>query len=192
MSIEVVSEAENGTAQSPPRPPAASPPTRGETPAAPTSPLSEVRARLNRARRKRHVDVPVPFTDGYVVRYGPIPDQRRQEILDNRRQEKGEVLVLASADVLASACLGIFDTVDGKLVSFDPDDGTTYVDAETDQIVGRPLTFSSPRTIEILGAEASDAVSVVRAFYATDGDIISASDRVMEVSGYFRAGLGNS
>lgn len=159
-----------------------------------TSALTSVRERLQAARRKRVWDHEIPYTEGYVVRFRPLGEERRQEISDHRGKEKEKNLrvLLSSADVLVECCLGIFERVDGKLVSFDPTDrDAAYVDPETNEIVGTPLTFNSTRTQDLLGIEGATAVTTVQAFYPTDGDIIGASDRIIELSGFVRAEIAN-
>lgn len=171
----------------------------GQTPeqvaAAKSSPLVSVRDRIEQARRKRVYDDVIPHTD-YVVRYHPIGEERRVEISENRAKVSGddpELELLASADALVATCVGIFEKVDGKLVSFDPSNrGGARVHPETDVVEGTPLTFSSKRTQELLGIDTDSAVEVVRAFYPFDGDIISASNTVFRLSRYFRSGLAEN
>lgn len=164
--------------------------------AAKTSPLVSVRDRIEKARRARIYDNVIPHTD-YVIRYGPLGEERRVEIAETRGRDDAddkELEVLASADVLATTCIGIFEKVDGRLVSFDPENpGEASVDPETNEVRGTPLTFKSPRTRELLGVlGAESAVEVVRAFYPFDGDVINAGNAVFRLSGFFRNELAGN
>lgn len=162
----------------------------GDRPAASSSPLRSVRDRIAAARKKRFADIDTPWIEGYFVRYQPIREERREGIVKKRRKLKDEQLLLMSADILASCCVGIFErTTDDERVSFDPSDPHgAYID-DDGNVVGDPLTFGHPRAAELIGVEPGNAVRAVRGYYASDGDIISVADQVVELSGYVRRDL---
>lgn len=148
-------------------------------PAASGSPLSSLRARRDTARQRLHLDLEVPRMDPPVyVRYSPLPHGRITAI--TKRFEKSKDAdrdVLANAAILAEACQGIYEVIDGREVSVD--------DRDRD---GDWPRFDD-RLAELLGITAGKASDVVRGLYLTDGDVIATASRLAEWSGYSAAEL---
>lgn len=137
------------------------------------SPLAALRQRIQQARQQRVLDLPVPGLERVVVRYGEVPAPELARIYRKRKKDTWEEQsLLAACDVLAVACMGIYERADdGELVA----DG----DLLASQPDGSPVTFATLRL-----AETGRAVDEVRALYVTDGDVLTAADRVTEFSGY--------
>lgn len=149
----------------------------GLTPAADGSTLALLRDRVATAKKKLQLDLEVPRLDPPVfVRFKP-PTQKRIEAANElarklRNQKGGEAVIIANAGLLADVCLGVFEVIDGREVSIDPEDRD-----------GDWLKFG-PRLAELLGLKTNKASDVVRALYLTDGDIISTSDKLAVWSGH--------
>lgn len=138
-----------------------------------SSPMRNIKGRIDEARRKRYIERAVPGVEEFVVRYGTTDVDTIENIDQKRKNLKGGHKVLArSMDVLIKTCLGIFEDVDGELKSIDPEDRE-----------GEPLTFSSERMAEILEVESGRAADVLTAFYPVEGDIIGLAGDVMKNSG---------
>lgn len=147
----------------------------GDRPAAAGSALSSLRARREAAVKKLHLDLAVPRLDPPVyVRFRPIGQAEINGINARHAKSKAkDVDVVINAVSLATACLGVFDEVEGQLRSIDPsgdaDDAPTF-----DERLAALLELP----------EGSTAVDVVRGLYLTDGDIIATGARLAQWSGY--------
>lgn len=147
-------------------------------PAAPDSPLAGLRERRKKIADELFVDYAIPrYAPPVYVRFRPIEDAQAQKInKESGKSKDNDINVVANASALAHACIGVFEVIDGQAVSIDPDDRSTdpadwpTFDARLGQLLGLP--------------EATGAVSVVRALYFTDGDILATSGRLAEWSGY--------
>lgn len=147
----------------------------GEVPAAPGSPLASLRERREVAVSKLFTDRVVPRLEPATVwvRYKPIPQRRIEAANKQAAASKDKDRdVIANAAVLAEACLGVFEDLDGKLVSIDPEDRD-----------GDWPTFND-RLAELLGVRAGKAGDIVRGLYLTDGDVISTVREVVKWSGF--------
>lgn len=146
----------------------------GEAPAAPGSVLASIRERREAAKRKLHKDLAVPRIDPPIyVRFGPIPGHKF-EAANKLAAHSGDrdATVIANAGVLADACIGVFEVIDGVEVSIDPEDREG------------PWPRFDKRLARILETPAGKASQVVRALYLTDGDIISTVNDLGVWSGY--------
>lgn len=147
-------------------------PPSQDVPAADDSPLTSLRARL--AAVVLTFDLEVPRLDPPVyVRYKAVSQRRVEEIgrLVDRRREKDKTVVF-NATVLADACQGIFEVIDGEKVSVDHEDR------------GGDWPKFDQRLAELLGVRAKKAVELVRVLYKTDGDLITAAQKLVELSGF--------
>lgn len=136
-----------------------------------TSSLAALRRKISTKRAERYQDMPVPDLDVIVVRYGPVESSELAKILQRRNRKDPDRGALSSADILARACLGIYER---------GDDGELQVDGKyltSDD--GEPLTFATLGLVEV-----KNAIAQVRALYVTDGDLISTADAVLRLSGY--------
>ena len=144
------------------------------TPAAPDSRLASLRERREQALKALHIDLPVPRLDPPVyVRYGAVT--QAQINAANKQFEKSKDRdrdVLTNATVLGHACQGVYEEVDGEIVSIDPEDRH-----------GDAPRFDE-RLAELLGIQSNRASDVIRALYVTDGDIIATGAKVAEFYGY--------
>lgn len=146
----------------------------GETPAAPGSVLASLRERRAGVVQALYTDLEVPRIPGPVyVRYKPIPQRRITAANTQAAASKDkDADVVSNAAVLAEACLGVFEVIDGCEVSVD--------DSDRD---GEWPKFDR-RLAGLLGIPWSKGGDVVRGLYATDGDIISTVRKVVVWSGF--------
>ncbi len=150
--------------------------TPDEAPVAEGSVLAGLRERREQAKTKLVKDLAVPRMDPPVyVRFKPIPS-RRLTAANKQAAASGDkdAEVIANAGVLAEACLGVFEVIDGREVSIDPNDRD-----------GEHPKFDR-RLAGLLGVPAGKASQVVRALYLTDGDIISTVNDLGIWSGFAR------
>ena len=151
----------------------------GQVTAAPGSPLASLRDRRSKARNDLFLDLPVPRYDPPIfVRFKPLEQTKiaaGQKEIDVRKKDR-DVLLRVNAGFIATACLGVFEVVDGEKVSVDPD--TRSTDPEDWPKFG-------PELAALLGEEDTDrAVEVVQALYLTDGDILATAAEIAAWSGY--------
>lgn len=144
----------------------------GERPAAPGSALRSLRDRRKAAVDKLQLDLAVPRLEPRVfVRFRPITQAEITRINAQHAKSKAkDVDVIVNAVSLSTACLGIFDEVDGELVPIDGADEAPVFDERLAQLLELP--------------EGSKAVEVVRGLYLTDGDVIAAGAELAQWSGY--------
>lgn len=146
----------------------------GLAPAATGSRLESLRDRRAKALQAAYLDLEVPRIDPPIyVRFAPVPMHRIQSA--NKLTEKSkdqDRIVITNAAILAGACQGVYEIVDGTEVSIDPDDRFGDWPKFDERLAG------------LLGVDASKAIEVVRALYITDGDIVSTADKLAEWSGY--------
>jgi hypothetical protein len=132
-----------------------------------TTALAALKARREGKREERHLDLRVPGMEPPVwVRYGPIPKGVAEEITEKWRTSKDrDRTVKREAQLLTEACRGLFEVVDGRKVSIDPDDR----DGEWPRF--------DRRLAALIGSDEESAVALLREVYEEDGDIIAASTR---------------
>lgn len=135
-----------------------------------------LRDRRDKAVQTLSLDRRVPRLDPPVfVRFKPLTGARIEQI--NKAAEKSkdpDASTIGNATALADACVGIFEVVDGRKVSIDPDgaeDDWPRFDARLAGLLGLPEGITSASTI-------------VRALYLTDGDITSEAGAVTAWSGF--------
>lgn len=146
----------------------------GEVPAAAGSALSSLRDRREKARQELFKDLPIPRLDPPVyVRFRPL---KGTEIATAQKRGQNsadkEAVVNVNAGLIAAACRGVFEVIDGAPVSIDPDDRH-----------GDWPLFGE-RLAELLGLRTNRAAEVVRGLYLTDGDIIATVGELVDWSGY--------
>lgn len=160
------------------------PPASFEAPIAPSvhpdSPLAGLKARKAAIIERLHWDLKVPRWDddggpAIYVRYGPIDVTRMTKILDAANKSKApDKMLVANANILANACLGVFAREDGSEEELSLRDGDPH----------GPLTRFDEDLAETLDVGTPfRATAVVRALYLTDGDLIAAAIQLSELSG---------
>lgn len=146
-------------------------------PAPEGSALFDLRALRERKLKDLYKDLPVPRwgedgTPEIVVRYKPSKPQVALRATEKRRTENDpDWLILANADVLVDACIGVYAVYQGKKYSLKPGEPNA------------PWTKFDRNLAENLGIETNRAVEVVRALYLTDGDLIGAVNALAAWSG---------
>lgn len=157
---------------------------------APRSPLAALKVRREELAKGLHLDLKVPrWEDPEIfVRYAPIDSTKMEESIAKRSQGGKGWSILANADVLAQSCQGVYACLDGdytKKFSLKAPE-VAGVDASEDALLRVAWTRFDQDLREALGVHAAthnDAVSVCRALYLTDGDLIAAATALMEWSG---------
>lgn len=132
------------------------------------SPLANLRAIRARKLAELTLDLKVPRWDDrggpeIWVRYGPSdPDVAMRAA--ERRAKQDSAMVLANADALVDACVGVYLKADGREFSLRPNDAEG------------PLTrFDADLAVALGLDEHARAVDVVRALYLTPGDLLNAA-----------------
>ena len=168
-----------------------SPPLPGTLAQAPIgSPLSDLRKRIKDNRRKRTLDLRVPGLDDIYVRFQPMASEFLAMIDEKYAGEKAEPndippSLRMECESLIHCCLGIFQEVDGSLVSIDPET-RCYVN-DDNEIVGEAVTFTSVRLAELIGTPEggwSVAIRNVLCLYGSDGDVHATGRRLTAFSGF--------
>lgn len=156
------------------------PETTEQTPAPEGSVLATLRERRERVQAALVKDLAVPRYDPPIyVRYKPLPSRRLNAANKQAAASSDkDAEVIANAGILAEVCVGVFEVVNGREVSIDPESRD-----------GELLRFADRRLAELLGVKAGKASEVVRALYATDGDIISTVNDLGVWSGFAREQL---
>lgn len=146
----------------------------GALDAAPTSRLTSLRARRQAAVKELHADLEVPRLDPPVyVRFRPVTQAETETVTKRFAKSKDkDKTVLINAVLLAQACQGVFEVIDGEEVSIDDQDRHGDWPKFDDTLA------------ELLGVEATKASDVVRALYLTDADVISTAVKLAEWSGF--------
>lgn len=150
----------------------------GEQPAAERSALADLRARRQALVESNHKDFEVPGWDQVgppvFVRFRPVEQAAVDRINAKHADSKAEDrTVVLNAAVFVEHCVGVYQLVDGQLVSIDP---------------GQPAPKFDARLGDLLGLDPdAGAIAVVRALFAKDGDIISTAWLLNEWSGFTTA-----
>lgn len=155
------------------------PETVEEQPAAEGSVLATLRERREAAKQKLTKDLAVPRLDPPVyVRFKPLATRRLNAANKQAAASSDkDAEVIANAGILAEACVGVFQVIDGAEVSIDD----SNLDGEWPRF--------DKRLAALLGVKAGKASEVVRALYLTDGDIISTVNDLGVWSGFAREQL---
>lgn len=138
-------------------------------PAAAGSLLDGLRADLAKAKEGLYIDLRVPRIEPPLfVRYGPLTkpviDKANAKTLESKDEDR---IVVGKALALALVCQGVFrEDADGKPAG-DPAQWPRF----------------GPELARLLDLpEDCGAVTVVRALYLTDGDVMAAADEVTDWS----------
>lgn len=158
--------------------------TTGTTPAPDQalSFLASLKERRQEILEEQTLDLPVPrWTDPeIVVRYKPVEHtmiRNGQARVDKApKADKARVEVDANTDLLIRACVGVIAKVDGREYSLRPGDPH-----------GEPTVFDTDLAANLGLDDRATARAIVRALYITEGDILAASSKVVEFSGYREA-----
>lgn len=151
-------------------------------PAATDSPLAQLRAQraaLVEQLEEIHVRVPRYTNPEIWVRYQPVDPGVVAEAADKRRKaakhgagSKSDWVVLANADLLVGACLGVYGLQGDEEFSLAPGGGD-HTRFDKDLADG-------------LGIEATRAVEVCQALFVTGADLVSHASELAERSGLDR------
>jgi hypothetical protein len=144
--------------------------------AAEETPLISLKNRRTEIVNEMYIDLQVPrWTEPEMyVRFKPISAVKLSNAIDRRRKQKSDDWsLLANADMLVDACIGVYAKVDG----FDRKLSLRHDDHDGE------WTKFDPDLAKALGVEADRAVDVCRALYLTEGDLIDTANRVFRWSG---------
>lgn len=145
--------------------------------------LDNLKERRQQVLTEQVLDLPVPRWDNptIVVKYKPVEHgyiRRAQDAVKKAPKAKQyEVEVDGNCDILIRGCVGIVGVVDGQEYSLRVGDHTgepTVFDKDLAEALG--ITTNTGKTVT--------AREVVRGLFFTEGDILSASQSVVEFSGY--------
>jgi hypothetical protein len=148
-----------------------------DAPKAPSAALKSLAAKREALKENLYLDLQVPrWSEPEIfVRYGPVDMTLTENVVEKRRKSKiPEWSILANADILAQACIGIY-------ACLDEDYETKYSLRSGDE--NGSWTKFDPDMADALGSQLQGASEVVRALYLTDGDLLEAAKRVTEWSG---------
>lgn len=151
----------------------------GQVEAAESSPLAGLRAARAKVVATLHTDLPIPRLEGFGVRYGIVTQRRIDQITKKFQQSKDpDRTVIINALVLAEACLGVYQWVDGEQVSVDPEDRAGEWPKFAERLAELLHDPDEPKP------RATKSSDVVRSLYLTDGDIVSTATQLAEWNGY--------
>lgn len=145
---------------------------------------ASLRDRIAKARDERFLDLAVPGLEPAVfVRYRALPPGRVEQIGKRVEKLRSDKLLQGALDVLGHACLGVFE-LDDDGAGVSPVEGFDgRVDPDTRALAGKLPTFGDPELGEALGADGQTAASTILALYVEPGDVVVASQAVLEHSG---------
>lgn len=141
-----------------------------------TSPLESLKKRREKLMSDLYVDIRVPRWDDpeIYVRFKPVSAIKLGAAVERRRKQKGDDWsLLANADMLVEACIGIYAVVDGDL-----DNKLSLKSGNPD---GKWTRFD-PDLAEAIGVEAERAVDSCIALYMTEGDLLDTANRLFRWS----------
>jgi hypothetical protein len=156
----------------------------GNHPAAPQSQLASLRARREKAAQKLWIDLPVPRYDPPVyVRFKPVQqaqiDAANKAIAASTSKDR---ILVANANVLSWACLGVYVIQDGREVSpVDGGDELPRFDQELAAALGNP---TAKTTVEVMRGVLNEQNEREGGLYLTDGDVVATADAVHGFSGF--------
>jgi hypothetical protein len=140
------------------------------------TPLISIKARREQIVNDLFVDLQVPRWDEpeIFVRFKPISAVKFAAAMERRRKSKAENwTILANADMLIEACIGIYAMING--------DENKYSLRNGDQL-GNWTRFDTDLS-EALGLPVERAVDVCQSLYLTEGDLIEAANKLFRWSG---------
>lgn len=152
--------------------------------AAPGSQLINIRAQRAKMLQKLHLDLEVPRIgdEGPAqvwIRYRPASFSVGMRAAERRRKQKlDEAEILAAADVLVEACVGVYVKVDGQAYTVTPDrewrpfDPDHAADTDWVSVRGERATDLAAVTVE---GNIGGAVELMRALFATENDMLAHS-----------------
>ena len=152
-------------------------PQGGESEKAAMSPLAALHARRAEIVSELYLDIKVPRWDNpeIYVRFRPASAIKLSNSLDKRRKtNQSDWAILANADMLIDACIGVYAVLDGEhdekfsLRKNDPNGSWTTFDADL---------------AEALGVTERKATAVVQALFLTEGDLIDTANKLFAWSG---------
>lgn len=142
--------------------------------------LGSLKERRQQVLEEQVLRLPVPRWDNpeIVVKYKPVEHtlirqtQTRVEGIKDKAK-KFEAEVDGNADLLIRGCVAVVAVVDGKEYSLRPDDPH-----------GEPTVFDMDLAVNLGLGDRATAREVVRALFISQGDIMSASQALVQFSGY--------
>lgn len=147
------------------------------------TPRTSLKAQREEILSTLYIDLRVPRWPNEIwVRYAPLKSAKVDESIKRRAAnefEANEASLLVHADILISACIGIYQTLDGdftKKYALRLDENGEPEEFPTEQ-----FTRFDKNTAAFIGLndfQSNTATNIVRALYLTDGDLIDASNVV--------------
>lgn len=149
-----------------------------------------LRDRRAKVAEKLYTDRAVPRLDGFFVRFRAIDGARLEAIQKQATEKKNknpERSVIGNANVLAECCLGVYQVAaedEDPIVETDVDGKTVGLVSVVDDDDPEAPKFDKRLARELGISEASNAASVVRALYLTDGDVTAEANAIIAWSGF--------
>jgi len=141
------------------------------------SPLAALRDRRAQIVNDLYTDIKVPRWDEpeLYVRFKPVSAVKLNKAIERRRKVGGEDWsLLANADMLIEACIGVYAVVDG--------DTDNKLSLKVNDAKGSWTKFDSDLS-EAIGLDAVRATDVVLGVYLTEGDLIDTANKLFKWSG---------
>ena len=151
----------------------------------PSSPLTSLRDRIDRARRQAVTDLPVAGLDGVWVRYQALD----HDAVDQALKKRNTAALDGDISALARSCVSILlnpEQADPELAA--AFDGSAPWLNDDGELSAGPLTFSSDRLAGLLGLETpARPAETVRALFPLELNI---SDHAAHVANFSRGEAG--
>lgn len=141
------------------------------------TPLIALRQRRQEIIDELYMDLRVPRWDDpeIYVRFKPVSASRLNGAIERRRKQKADNWsILANADMLVDACVGIYASFDG---------GETQYSLRLDDPEGKWTKFDHELASALGLDDAKSAAEACLGLYLTEGDLIDAANRLFKWSG---------
>jgi hypothetical protein len=141
------------------------------------SPLAALRDRRAQIVNDLHTDIKVPRWDEpeLYVRFKPVSAVKLNKAIERRRKVGGEDWsLLANADMLIEACIGVYAVVDGNTEN--------KLSLRVNDSKGAWTKFDTELS-DAIGLDAQRASDVVLGVYLTEGDLIDTANKLFKWSG---------
>jgi hypothetical protein len=141
----------------------------------PTHPLAALRARREQIVGELYTDIKVPRWDEpeIYVRFKPVSTTKLAASIEKRRKAKEDNWsILANADILIDACVGIYAVIPGSDQKLSLREGDPYGE----------WTKFDPALAEAIGIVGKRATDAVLGLYLTEGDLIDTANKLLKWS----------
>jgi hypothetical protein len=141
------------------------------------TPLIALRQRRQELIDEMYMDLRVPRWDNpeVYVRFKPVSASRLNTAIERRRKQKAENWsILANADMLVDACVGVYASFDG---------GQTQYSLRLDDAEGSWTKFDHDLAAALGLEDAKSQAETCLGLYLTEGDLIDAANRLFKWSG---------